>query len=497
MGARLPREPFGPGSAEGLRFFVEFPSGWTKEAVLERTEPLERFLCALEGVRLVSGKYERERADFYLSLEDDTQPESVAARIRGQAYRYREGFFYFPQGEGTRRGVTVVLTGPGLETLRRLSGELAGRIRGLPGVAEVVFHFKEVLPSTLLAIDLEKTRRTGVNPAELYQQLLWYLSSPVAGKWSTGPTERDIRVGAAGGGDTAPPGLAALLDLPVVTAPETPSRPAAPAADRPPGGPSGSGYPAWVSARPPVPMGRTVRVGELAAPVQEREHGRIHRWNRRRSLSFEVLTTPQPGRGAAGQIEALVQGFAFPPEYRGELRIQAAQTRLGRGVISSLVLALVLILYILVFQFESLYPAGIVLLQVPLSFVLPLAVLRAAALALSVPAAIGLLLTAGIAVNNAILVLDALRGHRPWLAALSAPRLYHALASRFRAMLVASLTTVLGVVPLLFAGPVGRGVLAPLSLTIAAGIAGSFVALILTLAAVGRRMPASDAPPSA
>jgi len=48
--------------------------------------------------------------------------------------------------------------------------------------------------------------------------------------------------------------------------------------------------------------------------------------------------------------------------------------------------------------------------------------------------------------------------------------------------LISSLTTIAGIAPLLLSGNINRGILAPLSVTVSAGIAGSIGVLIVTLA---------------
>ncbi|MBN1834751.1 MAG: efflux RND transporter permease subunit, partial [Spirochaetales bacterium] len=350
-----------------------------------------------------------------------------------------------------------------------------------------------------IEVDLTAAARAGVNPREVHQQLLWSLAAPVADKWTTGLEERDIRIGASSvqaRGQGSVPGTSGGAA----------------------GGGKGGSALEDVLATSLVSRGTAVPLRALVRLYQQPESGRIYRTNRQRSLSFEVaFREDQHRRSGTGsgerhsrpraasvptQLQDVIQEYRFPPEYHAALRLaDPRQVELNRSLAAALLLAVLLILCLLLFQFESFVPAGIVMLQVPLSFVLPVFVLRLAALPLSVPAMVGLLLTAGITVNNAILVLDAAwAGSRQSAAprsALTVTGLYHALTCRLRAMLLASLTTVLGVVPLLFAGHAGRGVLAPLSVTIAAGVAGSLGALILSLAVVGRSGRRAQEPSSA
>jgi multidrug efflux pump subunit AcrB len=101
---------------------------------------------------------------------------------------------------------------------------------------------------------------------------------------------------------------------------------------------------------------------------------------------------------------------------------------------------------------------------------------------LTLPVIIGLILTSGIVVNNGIFIFADLKGTR-----LTVRRVHRTLAVKIRPLMVSSLTTAAGIAPLLLSGRVNRGILAPLSVTVAAGIAGSLIFLIVTLSIVSSK----------
>lgn len=84
--------------------------------------------------------------------------------------------------------------------------------------------------------------------------------------------------------------------------------------------------------------------------------------------------------------------------------------------------------------------------------------------------------------NNGILVFADLGASR-----LTVKRVYRTLAIKLRPILVSSLTTIAGIVPLLLSGSINHGILAPLSVTVATGIAGSIGVLIVSLVIVSAR----------
>jgi multidrug efflux pump subunit AcrB len=217
--------------------------------------------------------------------------------------------------------------------------------------------------------------------------------------------------------------------------------------------------------------------------TDQQQSGRIYHLNRSRSLSLSILTDRSSRAKLLRATRRILESFPFPPEYRGDIgREVEEEILLGKAVRVSLGLAVLLIFFILMFQFESIRISGIILLQIPCSFVCPLLALKAISWSFTLPVIIGLILTSGIAVNNAILVFVDLRAGR-----LTVERVYKALVKKLRPLVVSSLTTIAGVLPLLLSGKAGRGILAPLSLTVSMGIAGSLVALVVTLSVVAVR----------
>ena len=96
---------------------------------------------------------------------------------------------------------------------------------------------------------------------------------------------------------------------------------------------------------------------------------------------------------------------------------------------------------------------------------------------------IGLILTSGIAVNNGILIFVELHHSRR----LTVNEVLEALGAKLKPLLLSSVTTIVGIAPLLLSGNINRGILAPLSITVAAGIAGSIGILIVTLSIVAAK----------
>lgn len=160
----------------------------------------------------------------------------------------------------------------------------------------------------------------------------------------------------------------------------------------------------------------------------------------------------------------------------GEQEITDAITQLSYAIGWSIVL----IFLTMVIQFGSLIEPLIVLAAIPLGFVGVLVSLFVFQSSLSLNSALGVILLNGIAVANSIILVDFTKklvaeGLSPTAAATQAAR------ARLRPILITSLTTVLGMLPIACGLGEGGKVLQPLGIAVAGGL---WVSMLLTLFAV-------------
>jgi multidrug efflux pump subunit AcrB len=162
--------------------------------------------------------------------------------------------------------------------------------------------------------------------------------------------------------------------------------------------------------------------------------------------------------------------IGYRVEFGGETEEMAESfASLGKAMIAGMFL----ILIILIIQFNSFKQSLIILFTIPLALIGVFFGLAAVMLPLSFPAFIGVVALAGIVVNNAIILIDRINkniaeGNSKEEAILSAG------SSRFQPILLTSITTVAGILPLALSDP-GWG---PLGFSI---IFGLLFSTILTL----------------
>jgi multidrug efflux pump subunit AcrB len=144
-----------------------------------------------------------------------------------------------------------------------------------------------------------------------------------------------------------------------------------------------------------------------------------------------------------------------------------------------LALALFLVFVVMAIQYESLRNPFIILLSVPFAAIGVSMGIQLTELPLSMPIWLGMIMLAGIVVNNAIVLVEYIEIVRERTANIRAAIL-EAARLRLRPILMTTLTTAVGMLPLAIGIGEGSEMLQPLAVTIVAGLSFSMlVSLIL------------------
>lgn len=160
----------------------------------------------------------------------------------------------------------------------------------------------------------------------------------------------------------------------------------------------------------------------------------------------------------------------------------ASQEETGRSMMRAFLLGLLGIFLLLSFQFRSYIEPIIVMLAIPLASIGVVWGHVALGLDLSMPSALGAAALAGIVVNDSILLVTFVkRNAAAGENVVEAAR--HASRQRFRAVLLTSLTTIAGLLPLLFEHSLQAQVLVPLVASLAFGLMASTVLVLIIVPA--------------
>ncbi|BBM68829.1 efflux RND transporter permease subunit [Rhodothermus marinus] len=195
-----------------------------------------------------------------------------------------------------------------------------------------------------------------------------------------------------------------------------------------------------------------------------------------------LLADVAPGADLAAARAALTRALeALPPGVRGTIGGATDAFREGlRGAAWSLLLSLLLVFLILAAQFESLRQPFIILFTVPLATIGVTLTLALTGQSVNLMSLTGLVVLVGIVVNDAIIKVDFINRRRaegmPLLEAIEA-----AGRDRLRPILMTTVTTVLGLLPLALGLGAGAALQQPLAITIIGGLTS---ATLLTLIVV-------------
>ncbi len=180
----------------------------------------------------------------------------------------------------------------------------------------------------------------------------------------------------------------------------------------------------------------------------------------------------------SNQIVSVMEGIDFPTgfDYAVSGQNEEMQTSIN-SLLLAFALALFLVYIVMASQFESLIQPFLIMMTVPLALIGVIVALWALAVSVSIMVFIGLIILAGIVVNNAIVLIDYIntlqdRGLERTEAIVEAGR------ARLRPILMTTLTTVLGLAPMALGLGEGSEIRTPMAITVIAGLA---LSTVLTL----------------
>jgi HAE1 family hydrophobic/amphiphilic exporter-1 len=184
---------------------------------------------------------------------------------------------------------------------------------------------------------------------------------------------------------------------------------------------------------------------------------------------------------AAAEARALIAATPMPGGVTAMVSGQDEEMQASfRSMQFALVLAIFLVYLVMASQFESLIHPFVILFTIPLSLVGAVLALFVTGTTVNVVAFIGVIMLAGIVVNNAIVLVDKINqlraeGYEKTQAILEAGQ------ARLRPILMTTLTTVLGLLPMAIGLGEGAEVRTPMAITVIGGLS---VSTLLTLVVI-------------
>jgi outer membrane protein TolC len=189
-----------------------------------------------------------------------------------------------------------------------------------------------------------------------------------------------------------------------------------------------------------------------------------------RPLSFVVADAEEA-------LSALVLPVGYSVSIEGE-NTDLIESR--TSIMSALAISVIAVYLLLVAQFRSWVHPVTVMMAVPLSLVGVSVALWLSSEPVSMPVMVGLVLLVGTVVNNSILLIDVIRRRREE-GAERREAITQGVRSRFRPIMMTSLSTVVGMVPLAMAWALGAERFAPLATAVIGGLLASTLLTLIVI----------------
>jgi CzcA family heavy metal efflux pump len=358
--------------------------------------------------------------------------------------------------EGNPEPIEVKIFGDDLATLAGLAGRTAERLRKIPGLVDIVVP-QRGNPEVDVHVEPTRAAQVGFTAEQISTQLTTGLLGQVATSFRRGDRLIDVRVRFP---DRYRFDLDWIREFPLTS-------------------PSGAIVPLSTTSTIELGQGETQLFREdlkQMVPVTARLEGR------------------DLGRGVR-DVEAALKGEVWPIgcSYRigGLYESQQASFRSMMLVLS---IAVLLVFAVLVAQFRRFTPALVILSAAPLSLVGAFGLLLLTGTPLNVSSFMGLILLIGLIVKNGIILVDyadivAARGGDPTEALVEAG------AVRLRPILMTTLCTLFGLLPLALGLGSGAELQKPLAIAVIGGLSVSTVVTLIfvptILSTLGRGRPGS------
>jgi multidrug efflux pump subunit AcrB len=225
------------------------------------------------------------------------------------------------------------------------------------------------------------------------------------------------------------------------------------------------------------PLGSLVSFDETTAPAH------IERFNQIRVVW--VNTTVNLNEATVGEVGDRIRnamtGFDLPEGYSivyaGE---QEAIEESGRSLQLAILLAIFFVFVVMAVQYERLFSPLVILTSLPFALIGVAAALWLTGLSLSASVLLGVVFLTGIVVNNAILLVEFAENYLKQEGHTAEDAIVEAGRVRFRPIIMTTLTTVFGMLPLAIGMGDGYEILQPLAVTVIGGlIVGTFLTLLI------------------
>jgi HAE1 family hydrophobic/amphiphilic exporter-1 len=422
------------------------------EAIVEAAVP--ETVASVVSVQNGSGEIRlslspaRERSRGNTAIAADLR-KKLGSAVPGMIVRTRapQGQFLLDRVLGGTEGLSVEVRGFDLQVLEQLANKAKTTLEGIEGITDVDLSHDQGAPQAEIEIDRDKAAALGLDIRDVASALEIAIAGRQAGEYRPQGHSYRIFVQVK---DAERLALDDVLAMTLTTA-------------------SGA----------QVALRNVVSTRSGVGPTV------IARKDQQRLIAVTANVAGRDMGSVAADVGEALAAIARPAGY--DLLVAGSfeeQEKASAELTLSMVLALLLVYMVLASQYESLRDPLIVMLSVPVAAVGVLTTLFLTGSTLNVQSYIGCIMLGGIAVNNAILLVDQTARLRTVQGMKTLAAVAEAGRRRLRPILMTTSTTVLGLLPLAFGIGEGADAQAPLARAVVGGLCASTAITLLLIPAV-------------
>lgn len=335
-------------------------------------------------------------------------------------------------GLSTGDPIQIQLNGPDHDVLRELSDQVVAQIATIEGVINPTNGASEGMPQMSIIVNKGKAVAYGLTQEQIMSQVQMQFMGQTVTRYREEGREMNVNLVYPVNKRST---INDLKDLKIQTA-------------------TGS----------VLPLDEVAKFVETQGPVA------LQRQNQQPQMNVTSSISGRDLGGITAEIETKLNSMNFPEGYSFTIGGQTAEMQEAFADLAvALVFSIFLVYAVMAVQFENFLYPFIIMFALPTSVIGVLVGLFIAKVPLSAPAFIGIIMLAGIVVNNSIVLVDYInilrkRGMDRDEAIVEAGR------SRLRPILMTTLTTVLAMIPLGLALGEGAEMQQPLAVTIIFGL---------------------------
>jgi HAE1 family hydrophobic/amphiphilic exporter-1 len=343
---------------------------------------------------------------------------------------------------GSNFPVEVQVNGKDLNMLKRLSDIIEKNMHSIKGFSDIHSSYSEGRKEIHISIDREKAYKLGLTVYQIASTIHTYTLGKAYTKFKDKGEEYDIRV-LLNKNDRKT--IEDIKHFPIVT-----------------------------------PQGKTVYLDDVAILEEGEGPLKIERENQVRKISIYANILGRDLGSVIGDLKSRLKPLEknLPSGYFIEYGGQYEDMKSGfKDLMLAFLIAVLLVYMIMASQFENLLHPFVIMFTIPLAFIGVVLGIFIGGKPISIVVLMGLIILAGIAVNNGIVMIDYINQlRRGGMDDFSA--LIKGATTRLRPVLITATSTIFGMLPMVFTTSEGAEMRIPLGLTIVGGLT---IATFLTL----------------